>query len=150
VSRERRRVRARAIPLILDTGPLVAAFDARDEHHEACAALVAETVEGRVIPAPVLVEVDYFLTREFGPEPMTRLLNDVRAGAFRIDPLVATDYARIGAIMATYRDLRVGFVDAAVLAVVERHRERKLATLDRRHFAVMRPAHVKALELVPT
>ena len=40
---------------------------------------------------------------------------------------------------ATYADLRVGFVDAAVLAVVERLRETKLATLDHRRFSVMRP-----------
>jgi hypothetical protein len=40
-------------------------------------------------------------------------------------------------------------VDAAVLAVVERLREPKLATLDRRHFTVMRPRHIEALELLP-
>lgn len=135
--------------MILDTGPLVAAFDSRDEHHDACAALLAEADEPRVIPAPVLVELDYFLTRAFGAEPMTRLLGDVRAGAFAIDALKPIDYERVGEIMTTYRDMRVGFVDAAVLAVVERRRERKLATLDRRHFAVMRPRHVKALCLLP-
>ena len=51
--------------------------------------------------------------------------------------------------MRTYADLRVGFVDAAVLAIVERLREPKLATLDHRHFSVMRPRHVDALELLP-
>lgn len=110
---------------------------------------MADVEEARVIPAPVLVELDYFLTREFGPEPMARLLGDVRTGAFRIEALTAGDYLRISDIMATYQDLRVGFVDAAVLAVVERLRERKLATLDRRHFGVMRPAHVNALDLLP-
>ncbi len=128
---------------------MVAAFDARDEHHDACAALIAETGEARVIPAPVLVELDYFLTREFGPEPMARLLGDVRAGAFEIEAITAVDYLRVSEIMATYQDLRVGFVDASVLAVVERLHEHKLATLDRRHFAVMRPAHINALDLVP-
>ena len=97
----------------------------------------------------MLVELDYFLTREFGPEPMARLLGDVRTGAFQIEALTAADYVRVSDIMATYRDLRVGFVDAAVLAVVERLHERKLATLDRRHFGVMRAAHAKALDLLP-
>ncbi|MGH2889208.1 MAG: type II toxin-antitoxin system VapC family toxin [Solirubrobacteraceae bacterium] len=138
------------MPLILDTGPLLAALDASDEHHEACSALIAGADEARMIPAPVLVELDYFLTREFGPKPMRLLLGDVRAGAFEIEPLTATDYARVSEIMARYQDMRVGFVDAAVLAIVERRREPKLATLDRRHFAVMRPAHVTALELLPT
>jgi hypothetical protein len=35
--------------------------------------------------------------------------------------------------MAAYSDMRVALVGAAVLAVVERLREPKLATLDRRH-----------------
>jgi hypothetical protein len=36
-----------------------------------------------------------------------------------------------------------------VLAAVERLGEPKLATLDHRHFSVMRPRHVEALELLP-
>jgi predicted nucleic acid-binding protein len=46
-------------------------------------------------------------------------------------------------------DLRLGFVDAAVVAIVERLGERKLATLDHRHFTAIRPPHVEALELLP-
>jgi hypothetical protein len=38
---------------------------------------------------------------------------------------------------------------AAVLAVVERLDERKLATLDHRHFRAVRPRHVTSLELLP-
>lgn len=114
-----------------------------------CAELLTEAREPRVIPAPVLVELDYFLTRAFGPNPFKQVLADVRAGAFSIQPLAGPDYDRAGELMTTYADLRVGFVDAAVLAIVERLREPKLATLDHRHFAVMRPRHVKALELLP-
>ena len=43
----------------------------------------------------------------------------------------------------------IGFVDAAVLALVERLNEPKLATLDRRHFGLLRPRHVDALHLLP-
>ncbi len=81
---------------------------------------------------------------------MVRVLADARSGAFKIEALTATDYERAGELMATYADLRVGFVDAAVLAIVERLREPKLATLDHRHFAAMRPRHVDALTLLPT
>jgi predicted nucleic acid-binding protein len=102
-----------------------------------------------VIPAPVLVELDYFLTRRWGPAPMTRVLEDVRRGAFEIESLNAGDYERVSDLITTYADLRVGFVDAAVFAVVERLREPKLATLDRRHFGAMRPRHVRALTLLP-
>jgi hypothetical protein len=105
--------------------------------------------EPRVVPAPVLVEMDYMVSRELGAGAFPTLLDEVRAGAFEIEDLTAIDYERIAELLRTYADLRVGFVDAAVLAVVERLREPKLATLDHRHFPVMRPRHVEALELLP-
>jgi uncharacterized protein len=102
-----------------------------------------------VIPTPVRVELDYFVTRRWGPGPMTRVFHDVRTGRFELEPLNPEDYVRASDLMTTYADLRVGFVDAAVFAVAERLREPKLATLDRRHFAAMRPDHVPALSLLP-
>jgi len=77
------------------------------------------------------------------------LSDDIRRGAYVVEELVSEDYDRVSDLLRTYRDLRVGFVDAAVLAVVERLGEPKLATLDRRHFGAMRPRHVEALELLP-
>ena len=103
-----------------------------------------------MIPAPVLVELDYFLTRSFGPDPMRRVLTDTKSGALSVESLIAADYERVDELMKTYSNQRIGFVDAAVLSIVERLGEPKLATLDHRHFAVMRPRHIKALELLPT
>jgi len=51
--------------------------------------------------------------------------------------------------MRTYKDLKVGFVDCAVLTIVARLGDTRLATLDHPHFATMRPGHVGALELLP-
>jgi uncharacterized protein len=51
--------------------------------------------------------------------------------------------------MSAYADADIGFVDAAVLASTERLAEPKLATLDRRHFGLLRPRHVDALTLLP-
>ena len=78
------------------------------------------------------------------------ILDQIQTGALVVEDLLPEDYRRVGKLLTTYADLRVGFVDAAVLAVVERLREPKLATLDHRHFSVMRPRHVDALELLPS
>ena len=51
--------------------------------------------------------------------------------------------------MRAGRDLPLGLVDATVVAATEMLGEPKLATLDHRHFAVVRPAHVDALTLLP-
>ena len=51
-------------------------------------------------------------------------LNDVKAGAFTVEPMIAEDYDRVGALIADYADQRIGFVDASVLAVLtDRERE---------------------------
>ncbi len=89
------------------------------------------------------------VSREFGQESFPAILGQIRTGALKVEDLIERDYERIEELLRTYADLRVGFVDAAVLAVVERLREPKLATLDHRHFSVMRPRHVDALELLP-
>lgn len=49
-----------------------------------------------------------------------------------IEDLTAEDYERVRELLHTYADLKVGFVDCAVLAVTERLGEPKLATLDHR------------------
>jgi uncharacterized protein len=97
----------------------------------------------------VLVELDYMTSRELGPAAFQTILDQIHRDALVIEELEPADYVRVGELLTTYTDLRVGFVDAAVLAVVERLREPKLATLDHRHFSVMRPRHVDALELLP-
>lgn len=135
--------------LIVDTGPLLAALDRSDRDHEACRDLLETTSEPRVIPEPALVEVDYWVHERLYSEVFTALLDDIVAGAYRVEPLHEGDYPRVRALCNQYADSDIGFVDAAVLAVAERLGEPKLATLDHRHFAVMRPKHVKALQLLP-
>ena len=80
---------------------------------------------------------------------MPRLLEDIVSGTLQVEDLLPEDYARAAEICEQYADARVGFVDATVLSVVERLGEPKLATLDHRHFGLLRPRHVEALELVP-
>lgn len=77
------------------------------------------------------------------------LLDDILAGAYAIEALQADDYPRIRQLCDRYADADIGFVDASVLSVVERLNEPKLATLDRRHFGMLRPRHVDALQLLP-
>ena len=135
--------------LILDTGPLYASLDRSDADYAACRHLIEAAQERLVIPAPVLVEVDYWIHVRLHPGVLVALLDDVSNGAYNVEELKPEDYQRIREICDRYADADVGFVDAAVLAVVERLNESKLATLDHRHFRVLRPRHVDALQLVP-
>jgi len=102
-----------------------------------------------IIPAPVLVEVDYWIHTRLHVGVLVALLDDVVSGAYRVEGLVPDDHRRIRELCDRHADADIGFVDAAVLAIVERLREPKLATLDHRHFGSLRPRHVEALRLIP-
>lgn len=135
--------------LILDTGPLYASLDRSDADHPACRALIESADEPLVIPGPVLVEVDYWIGQRLHAGVLIALLADIEAGAYIVVDLVAQDYARVRELCDRYADADIGFVDAAVLAIVERLGESKLATLDRRHFSLLRPRHRESIDLVP-
>ena len=135
--------------LILDTGPLYASLDRSDADYATCRKLIESTEEPLVIPAPVLVEVDYWVHVRLHPGVFVALLDDIVAGAYRIEEPQPEDYWRIRELCDRYDDADIGFVDAAVLAVVERLNEPKLATLDHRHFRLLRPRHVDFLQLLP-
>jgi uncharacterized protein len=137
------------LALILDTGPLFAAMDRSDADHERCAALVESATEPIVIPAPVVVEIDWLSGRRLLPDAFLSLLEDIRDRRLAVEDLRIEDYERCRELVDRYRNLPLGFVDAAVLSIVERLGEAKLATLDHRHFAVVRPRHVPTLRLLP-
>ena len=135
--------------LLLDTGPLLASIDRADPDHQRCRELIEHNREPLVVPSPVLVELDYWCRTKLTTDDFLAFLDDVVAGAYRVEDLSQIDYRRARELQADYDDNRIGFVDAAVLAIVERLGELKLVTLDHRHFSAMRPAHVSALRLLP-
>lgn len=135
--------------LIVDTGVLYGAYDVRDAAHVACSALLSTTSEPIAVPAPVVTELEWLLTSRRRFEGFLTLLDAVETGAVVVVDLSVADYVRTRELCRRYRDLPLGFVDAAIVAVAERCEETTIATLDRRHFSVVRPRHVTAFELVP-
>jgi predicted nucleic acid-binding protein len=137
------------VPLVLDTGPLLAALDAADPDHGRCAELLSEASEDLVVPTLVLAELDYWCHRRLGVNVWLTFLDDLLAGVYRPEHPTTGELKRCRELQSQYEDQPLGVVDASVLALVERLGEEKLATLDHRHFATVRPAHVEALALLP-
>lgn len=135
--------------LILDTNVLFAALDRRDQHHDVCRELIYETSEYRIVPATVLVELDYFIRERLRETVHAAFLRDITGGAYAVQELRYDDYIRIREICDKYRDADIGLVDASIVAIGERLNEPKIATLDHRHFSLIRPRHVDRFELVP-
>jgi uncharacterized protein len=137
------------VALVVDTGVLFGSLNRRDEDHVACVRLLEGTSESLVVPAPVLVEVDYLIGRWLDRSVHRAFMNDLVNEAFVVRDLERGDYVRVRHLCEQYADFPLGFVDAAVIAIAERLNEPKIATLDQRHFRAIRPRHVDAFELLP-
>lgn len=138
-----------AAALIVDAGPLIAYVEPTDRHHAECLELL-ETYPGPlVVPVLVIAEVAHLIQSGRGPEPEIRFLGDLASGAFSIEPARASDWMRIAELVARYYDLPLGTVDASVVAAAERLGVVEIATLDRRDFGAVRPAHADAFVLLP-
>ena len=138
--------------IVCDTGPLVAAALSNDSDHQACADLFSQLHDARtelLVPATVVAEVGYLLAREAGPRVESLFLQSLADGDFSAVDLTAGDYARMAELVVTYGDLPLGTTDASVIAIAERLKLTDVATLDRRHFTVVRPTHTSTLTLLP-
>ena len=102
-----------------------------------------------LVPATVVAEVAYLLSREAGPKVESLFLDSLAAGDFTPVDLSVADYARMAELTRRYDDLPLGTTDASVIAVAERLGITEIATLDRRHFTVVRPQHTATFALVP-
>ena len=134
--------------LIVDTSVLVAAANKREASHDACAKLL-EAEEVLIVPAPVVTETCMMLERRLGAPYEARFLAAVASGGLDVEALGTADCQRAADLVATYDELGLGFVDAAVVAVAERLGTTRIATLNHRDFRVVRPAHAASLTLVP-
>ncbi|GAA0516679.1 hypothetical protein GCM10011581_46670 [Saccharopolyspora subtropica] len=76
-------------------------------------------------------------------------IRDVAHGGFEVVSLDSADWERVADLVEQYADLPLGLSDASVVAVAERFEIHQVATLDRRHFSVVRPKHVPAFTLLP-
>lgn len=106
--------------VVVDTGPLVAAANRRDQAHDLAAALVIELGRELIIPSPVLVETDYLLRARVGVGSARSLLRAIAAGEHTVAYLTPQLLRRATAIDERFDALDLGLTDAAVMAIAER------------------------------
>ena len=138
--------------IVCDTGPIVAAALEDDAHHHECVELFTGLHLARrplLVPGTVVAEVGYLLARNSGAHVESLFLQALADGDFESVDLRRGDYRRAAQLVQQYADLPLGTTDATVIALAERTGVSEIATLDRRHFTVVRPSHVPAFTLLP-
>jgi len=135
--------------IIVDTGVLLAAADSDDEDHDRCSELLRHHRGNLWASAPVIPETAWQIERNLGPLSESAFLQLITEQHLRVIDLNLIDWGRCIELIDTYADLRLGLVDASVVAVAERLGVTSIATLNHRDFSVVRPAHCDGLELIP-
>ncbi|WP_242424562.1 type II toxin-antitoxin system VapC family toxin, partial [Frankia sp. EI5c] len=100
-----------------------------------------------IVPTLVITEVVYLLGTRLGTQAELRFLADLASGAFDVETVHPTDWLRIADLVNQYRSLPLGTVDASVIACAERLGVDEVATVDRRHFTVVKAN--RTLTLLP-
>lgn len=84
-----------------------------------------------------------------GSKAEAAFLRSLARGELRQVEIESGDLFRMAELVETYADFPLGMADASVIAVAERLSVLDIATLDHRHFRVVRPRHTTAFRLLP-
>ena len=133
--------------VLVDAGPLIALIHADDRQHERCVATLRELDEPLGTVWPALTEAMYLLN--FSWKAQEALWEMLERGVVTLLPVEDADLARMRDLMKKYRDLPMDLADAALVAVAEREKVRRIFTLDRRDFAIYRPARLGRFAILP-
>lgn len=123
--------------VIVDTGPIVALFNANDRFH----APVRQWFEKYsaayqlVSCEAVMTEAAYMLG--WNIETQAACLSWAHSSLF-IQPIPSTDYEKMGHWMRQYANVPMDFADACVLWLYQAHPACTILTLDQRGFGVFR------------
>lgn len=133
--------------MLVDAGPLIALIHKDDANHARCVAVLQTLTEPLCTVWPALTEAMCLLN--FSWKAQEALWEMVERGVVELAALEARDLSRMRELMKKYRDLPMDLADAALVAMGERERIRRVFTLDRRNFEVYRPTKLGRFIIVP-
>lgn len=113
--------------VIFDTGPLVAWFCPRDEHHAWARRTFAEVAPASVVCEAVLAEVCYLVAKE--GVPRARVIEFIHRTRTKATSL-SNELDAVRALLDRYADIPMDFADACVIRLSELHSEFVVCTTD--------------------
>jgi predicted nucleic acid-binding protein len=121
--------------IIVDSGPLIALFDADDHYHRRALEFIRQSRAKLISTMAVITEAMYVLDESL---PARRnLLSWIQTGGLTLIEPEAGDFERIMELIEKYADLPMDFADAVVVALCERLATTHIASVDR-DFAIYR------------
>lgn len=105
--------------IVIDTGPVVAAANRKDNYHKQCVDLLGSFPGPLLLPVPLIAEIGYMLYSRAGTKAEADFLRDVADGVYELVQVTTTDASRAANLVEQYSSLPLGTADAIVVAVAE-------------------------------
>ncbi len=135
--------------IVLDTSGLLAAIDTDQRAHEAAARALRDAAAPLLMSPFVLAELDYLISTRVSTGAARSLLDQVAAGAYRLESMDAADIGAAMTIMDRFAGLEVGLTDASLVVLADRYDVRDVLTLDERHFRSLRDSRGRPFRILP-
>jgi uncharacterized protein len=135
--------------ILLDTSFIVALHNPKDKNHTSATRFLSGNPNIYLLPEVVLTEAAFLIHRAGGLPASLRFLDRLVTVSANLQSLMLADLQRARAIMATYPEADLDFVDCSLMALSERLNITQICTFDRRDFSIFRPQHCDYLELLP-
>jgi uncharacterized protein len=126
-----------------------ASYRIREVPPDAAVRAMAAGRDQLVVSPFVLAELDYLIATRRDVLTAVILLRELAGGAWELAALDGDDVRRSASIIERYHDQAIGLADASNVVLAQRYGTRRIATLDRRHFEVLRPLQGGRFTLVP-
>ena len=135
-------------PVIVDTSALLAFFDASEPDHEAVSEVLG-AADALVVSPYVVTELDYLVATRHGVDDELAVLDELAGGAWDLPAIDQVGLRRSREVISSYRDQKIGVADASIVVLAQRYRTRTIASLDHRHFDVLRSLDGGYFEVLP-
>lgn len=138
--------------MIVDTSALLALFNRAEPRHADTASAISSHAAGggRLVVSPyVIAELDYLVLTRLGPATEQLVLEELAAGAWELAQVSATHLADALEVVRRFSTMPVGVTDALNIVLADAYSTRKIATLDHRHWSVLRLRDGTAPSIVP-
>lgn len=115
--------------ILIDSGPLIALFDASDKYHTEAVNFIKTNKYPLVTTLASITEVLHLL--DFNRNAQIDFLEWVQRGAVEIHNIENNDLERIRELTIKYRDLPMDFADSCLVYLAEKLNLNTIATIDR-------------------
>jgi len=115
--------------ILIDSGPLIALFDASDKYHGDVVEFIKNNRYPLVTTIASITETLHLL--DFNRNAQVDFIEWVRRGGVEIHNIENCDFDRIKVLTIKYRDLPMDFADSCLVYLAEKLNLNTIATIDR-------------------